>query len=56
MTAIRFAKGEDSREVLRTLALEVADRAGIEQRASKRGYSVTAAGVEFCGVRFQLVS
>ena len=56
MTAIRFAKGENSREVLRTLAIEVADRAGIEQRASKRGYSVTAAGVEFCGVRFQLVS
>ena len=56
MTAIRFAKGEHSREVLRTLAIEVAGRAGIEQRASKRGYSVTAAGVEFCGVRFQLIS
>ena len=56
MTAIRFAKGEDSREVLRTLAIEVADRAGIEQRASQRGYPVSAAGVEFCGVRFQLLS
>jgi hypothetical protein len=56
MTAIRFAKGEDSREVLRTLAIEVADRAGIEKRAAHRGYPVSAAGVEFCGVRFQLIS
>jgi len=56
MTAIRFAKGPDSREALRTLLIEVADRAGIEQRASQRGYRVSAAGVEFCGVRFQLAS
>ena len=56
MTAIRFAKGPDSREALRTLVIEVADRAGIEQRASQRGYRVSAAGVEFCGVRFQLAS
>jgi hypothetical protein len=56
MTAIRFAKGPDSREVLRTLAIEVADKTGIEQRASQRGYPVSAAGVEFCGVRFQLAS
>ena len=56
MTAIRFAKGPDSREVLRTLVVEVADRTGIEQRASQRGYRVSAAGVEFCGVRFQLAS
>ena len=56
MTAIRFAKAPDAREVLRTLVIEVADRAGIEQRASQRGYRVSAAGVEFCGVRFQLAS
>jgi len=54
MTAIRFAKAPDAREVLRTLVIEVADRAGIVQRASQRGYRVSAAGVEFCGVRFQL--
>jgi hypothetical protein len=34
--------------------IEVADRAGIEKRAAQRGYPVTDAGVEFCGVRFEL--
>jgi hypothetical protein len=56
MTAIRFVKAEDAREVLRTLAIEVADRAGIEQRASQRGYRVSPVGVDVCGVRFQLLS
>jgi hypothetical protein len=56
MTAIRFAKAADAREALRTLVIEVADRTGIEQRASQRGYPVSAAGIEFCGVRFQLAS
>ena len=56
MTAIRFAKAPDAREVLRALVIEVADRAGVEQRALQRGYPVSAAGVEFCGVRFQLAS
>jgi hypothetical protein len=54
MTAIRFAKGEGGREVLRTLVLDVADRAGIVERAAKLGYPVSAAGVAFCGVRFAL--
>jgi hypothetical protein len=54
MTAIRFAPGEGAREVLRTLAIEVSGRAGIEQRAAKLGYRVSEAGVEFCGVRFAL--
>jgi hypothetical protein len=56
MTAIRFGKAPHAREVLRTLVIEVADRTGIEQRASQRGYPVSAAGVECCGVRFQLAS
>jgi hypothetical protein len=54
MTAIRFAAGADARETLRTLVIEVADRAGIERRATERGYPVSDAGVEFCGVRFAL--
>jgi hypothetical protein len=52
MTAIRFARGDDPRESLRTLAIEVADRDGIEKRAAQRGYPVKETGVEFCGVRF----
>jgi len=56
MTAIRFAKGQGSREILRTLVIEVADRGGIEKRASERRYPVSDAGVEFCGVRFQLMA
>jgi Glyoxalase-like domain len=52
MMAIRFAKGQGDREVLRTLVIDVADRIGIEQRASQRGYRVSDGGVEFCGVRF----
>lgn len=54
MTAIRFVRGQSEREMLRTLVVEVADRAGIETRASALGYPVSEAGVEFCGVRFQL--
>jgi len=54
MTGIRFAKGGDPRETLRTLNIEVADRSGIEKRALQRGYPVTGAGIEFCGVRFEL--
>jgi hypothetical protein len=54
MTAIRFVKGSDARESLRTLVIEVADKAGIEKRASQRGYPVADGGVEFCGVRFAL--
>jgi Glyoxalase-like domain len=56
MTAIRFVRGEDPRERLRTLTIEVADRPGIEQRAAQRGYPVAETGVEFCGVRFALAS
>jgi len=56
MTAIRFARGRGSRELLRTLLIEVADRTGIEKRASQRGYPVSDAGVEFCGVRFALAT
>jgi hypothetical protein len=56
MTGIRFAKSGDERAVLRTLVIEVADRAGIEQRARERGYDVTETGVEFCGVRFALAT
>ncbi len=55
MTAIQFARGQSSREILRTLVVEVADRSGIEARAVERGYPVADAGVEFCGVRFQLM-
>lgn len=54
MTAIRFVKGSDARESLRTLVIEVADKAGIEKRAAQRGYPVADGGVEFCGVRFAL--
>ena len=54
MTGIRFAKGLDPRETLRTLNIEVADRSGIEERAAQRGYPVSRAGIEFCGVRFEL--
>ena len=56
MTAIQFARGDGAREILRTLAIEVADRSGIEARAVERGYPVADAGVEFCGVRFQLMT
>jgi hypothetical protein len=56
MGAIRFAPGPAPRETLRALVIEVADRSGIEKRARERGYPVADAGVEFCGVRFQLVS
>jgi hypothetical protein len=55
MTAIQFARGDGAREILRTLAIEVADRSGIEARAVERGYPVSDAGVEFCGVRFKLM-
>jgi hypothetical protein len=55
MTAIRFARAEGPRETLRTLAIEVADRSGIEKRAAARGYPVSDDGVEFCGMRFQLM-
>ena len=55
MTAVQFARGQGAREILRTLAIEVADRDGIEPRAKERGYPVSHAGVEFCGVRFQLM-
>jgi hypothetical protein len=54
MTAIRFSRGEDAREILRTLAIAVADRSGIEQRANERGYPVSDAGVKLCGVQFRL--
>jgi len=56
MTAIQFARGDGGREILRTLVIEVADRAGIEARAEERGYPVSDIGVEFCGVRFQLMT
>jgi len=56
MTAIQFARGDGAREMLRTLVIEVADRRGIEQRAKERGYPVANAGVDFCGVRFQLMT
>jgi hypothetical protein len=56
MTAIQFARGRAAREVLRTLVIEVADRSGIETRAAELGYPVSDAGVEFCGVRFQLMT
>ena len=55
MTAIQFARGQSSREILRTLVVEVADRSGIEARAVERGYPVADAGVEFCGVQFKLM-
>lgn len=56
MTAIEFAKSDGEREILRTLVIEVADRNGIEQRAAERGYPVSDAGIEFCGVRFKLMT
>jgi catechol 2,3-dioxygenase-like lactoylglutathione lyase family enzyme len=56
MTGIRFARSGDERAVLRTLVIEMADCGGIERRARDRGYDVTAAGVEFSGVRFQLAT
>jgi len=56
MTAIQFARGDGVREILRTLVIEAADRNGIEQCAKERGYPVSDAGVEFCGVRFQLMT
>jgi Glyoxalase-like domain len=56
MTGIRFAPGNDAREALRTLVIAVADRGGIEARAAALGYPVSAAGIEFCGVRFALTA
>ncbi len=56
MTAIQFTRGDGAREILRTLLIEVADRSGIETRAKERGYPVSDAGVEFCGVRFRLIA
>ena len=56
MIAINFARGESARETLRTLVIEVADRDGIEKRAALRGYPVSDAGIEFCGVRFCLTA
>ncbi len=56
MIAIQFARGDGAREILRTLVIEVVDRSGIEARAVERGYPVSDAGVEFCGVRFQLMT
>ncbi len=56
MTVIQFARGDDAREILRTLAIEVADRSGIEARADERGYPVSDTGVGFCGVRFKLMT
>ncbi len=56
MTAIQFARGDGAREMLRTLVIEVADRSGTEARAVERGYPVADAGVDFCGVRFQLAT
>jgi catechol 2,3-dioxygenase-like lactoylglutathione lyase family enzyme len=55
MTAIQFARGGGAREILRTLVIEVADRRDIETRAAQRGYPVSDAGVEICGVRFRLM-
>ena len=56
MTAIQFARGDSEREMLRTLVIEVADRDGIETRAKERSYPVSVAGIEFCGVRFKLMT
>jgi len=56
MIVIHFARGDDAREILRTLVIEVADRSGIEARAQERGYPISHAGVEFSGVRFQLMT
>ena len=56
MIAIQFARGDGAREILRTLAIDVADRRGIEARAEECGYPVSDAGVEFSGVRFQLMT
>ena len=55
MTAIRFATGPDARETLRTLVIEVADRGRIDRCARERGYSMSERGIEFCGVRFELI-
>jgi hypothetical protein len=54
MTTIRFAAATGSREVLRTLAIDVDNRGAMERRATERGYPVSDTGIEFCGVRFQL--
>jgi len=56
MTGIRFAASNDARETLRTLVIAVVDRAGVQARAAARGYPVSAAGIEFCGVRFALTA
>ncbi len=56
MIAIQFARGDGAREILRTLVIEAADRDGIETRAVERGYPVADAGVEFCGVRFKMMT
>jgi hypothetical protein len=55
MIAIRFVRGEGERETLRRLVVEVADKSGMERRALQRGHRVTDAGIEYCGVTFQLV-
>ena len=56
MTAIRFVKGPNARETLRTLVIEAADSGRIERCARERGYSVSERAIEFCGVRFKLTN
>ncbi len=56
ITALHFARGDGTRDILRSLVIEVADRSGIEKRAVERGYPVSDAGIEFCGVRFKLMT
>ena len=54
MTSIRFAKGSSSREMLRTLVVDVFDPEAMSRRAAERGYAVSGNSIEFCGVAFRL--
>ena len=54
MTSIRFAKGPEGREVLRTLVIDVFDPAAMLKRAFERGYPASSNSIEFCGVTFRL--
>lgn len=54
MIGVRFVKGTDTRETLRSIRLDIADRAAIDRAAAKRGVPIIDNALELCGVRFRL--
>lgn len=54
MIGIRFVKGMDARETLRTIVVDIADRPALERAAAARGIKIKENALELCGVRFRL--